>query len=158
MEADDLAYSFCEDNPNCICVSEDYDWLYNLSLKNNISVYRDNNLITRENFEYLFKYPVDKIGLDLFLRGDSKDSVTKPFRLKGNLLHNILTYKDIPDYIITNELSLDKLKTYIRLIFPIVNKKYLRHDGFITENTSKYISKYNLDFFRHYLVEEGTIL
>ena len=55
LEADDVAFCFCRDYNHCVCISEDYDWLYNLIANTNIKIYRGKHTITRDNFQPLFE-------------------------------------------------------------------------------------------------------
>ena len=158
LEADDVSFCFCRDNNHCICVSEDYDWLYNLTANSDINVYRNKTIVSKENFEFLFNYPLEKIELDLFLRGDIKDNVRKPFRLRGSILENIHRYKNINEYILKNKLENPEVSQYKNLIFPVSDQPYRIMEGRKNSKTQNYINHYNLDFLRSQLVEEQSLI
>lgn len=146
LEADDLSFCFCRDNDHTICVSEDYDWLYNLIANSDIRIYRKKKLIHLYNFENELKYPLQKIKLDMFLRGDSKDGVKKPFRLKGSLMENINKYESVDDYLEKNKIDKVKIDKYMSLIYPITSEKYDIIKGKTTSDTKKFVNTYRINF------------
>jgi hypothetical protein len=151
LEADDLAYSFCCDNDHTICISEDHDWLINLTAGEDIRIYQKGITVTRHNFEFHQGYPVDKIPLEQFLRGDSKDGVKKPFRLKGKVLENVSKFKDIEEYVKVNNLDNPDVKTYREVISPIRAKNYTVLCGKKSDKTKEYIRRYRMNFLREYV-------
>lgn len=148
LEADDVAYCFCRDNDHCICISEDRDWLYNLTANDDIRVYRGKHVITKYNFQPIHGYPVEKIGLGMFLQGDAKDGVKKPFRIKGKLLENINQYSSINNYITDRDLDKSTMIKYAKLILPITRFSYLIKKGRKTTKTLKFLRKYRLNFLK----------
>lgn len=150
LEADDLSYCLCKELDNSICVSEDRDWLLNLTANENIKVYRKNCLWHKLNFKQKKMFEIEKIPLFLFLSGDSKDGVKKPFRLKGTVLENINKYDSIEDYIDKNGISSSEIETYKKLIFPITDKHFEVMEGKKNECTRKVIDKYKLNFLKSY--------
>ncbi len=158
LEADDVSYCLCRDLNDCLCVSEDSDWTYNLTANSNIQLIQKKSLITRDNFEALYGFTVDKVGFFLFLKGDSKDGVRKPFRIKGSLVTNVLKYSGIEEYVRVHKLDLSTVRKYLALILPVISQPYKTIKGEINENTKKYINQYSLDFFRPLLIRERVLV
>lgn len=150
LEADDLSYCLCKELDNSVCVSEDRDWLLNLTANNNIKVYRKNCLWHKLNFKQKKLFEINKIPLFLFLAGDSKDGVKKPFRLKGSVLENVNKYDSIDDYIEKNRIDSQEVETYKKLIFPITDKRFEVLEGKKNECTREVINKYKLNFLKLY--------
>ena len=141
LEADDMAFNLCRELNNCVCVSEDYHWLRNLTANDNIKIYRKGHILHSLSFEQKMHYPVEKIPLFLFLSGDCKDGVKKPFRIKGSILENISNYSDIKDYCDCNDLGSPEVEKYKTLINPVTHIRFKVIPGTKTEVTSKIISK-----------------
>lgn len=153
LEADDIAYCFCRDKNHCTCISDDRDWLLNISANTDIKLYKSKVVVHRDNFQHLYGYPIEKIELKMFLDGDAKDGIKKPFRLKGKLLENVNKYESIKDYIKMNGLDLEKLKEYISLIAPVTDWDYKIIEGKKVKETKDIIRKYRLNFLKESILE-----
>jgi len=148
LEADDVSYCFCRDNNHCVCLSEDRDWAYNLTANTDIKLYQQKTLIHRSNFQNHFGYPVDRIGLALFLQGDAKDGVKKPFRIQGKLVENVLRYDSINDYVADRKLDKQDISHYLELLLPITNRRYGIRTGKRNSKTLDYISQNRMSFLK----------
>jgi hypothetical protein len=146
LEADDMSYHLCKEYDHSICVSEDRDWLINLVANDNIYVYQDGKMLHKYNFINEKGFPIEKIPLFLFLSGDSKDGVRKPFRLRGNPLQNTVKYESIKDYCIKNEIKDSEIEQYVSLISPVRHIPFNVYVGHKTDRTPVLLKENKIDF------------
>ena len=145
LEADDVAYDFCKKHDGTTCISDDRDWLINLTAGENIKVLRKKRLISKYNVVTDIGYPVEKIRLYLFLQGDSKDNVKKPFKVKSHKIA-MEKYNTPEEYCLNEGVTPEILGKYPALLFPIEGYNYEMTKGIKSESTIYFIRKYRLNF------------
>jgi len=154
LEADDIAYEFCKKNDGVICISEDLDWCRNLLCGSNTKLFKHKKLISRHNVQQVLGVPFEKIDLYLFLQGDAKDNVKKPFRVKSHE-EAMGKYNTPEEYCLGEGITSDTLGKYKELLYPIEGKGYNTIEGKKSEATKQYIQKYRLNFLNPSYNEGG---
>jgi hypothetical protein len=157
-EADDLAYNLCKKLNSCVLMSNDIDWIINLTANDNIRIVNGKETIHQSNFYLKYKFPIHKIPLYLFLLGDSKDSVKKPFRIKGDIVENVNNHESVEDYCKKNDILTEDVKLYKQLIYPFTGIEIDILKGKKTPHTRDIITKYKLEFLRSYLSKKKRLL
>jgi len=151
LEADDISYCLSKGANHLIHVSDDIDWMLNIVANTDIKVLRKGKLLHRSNFEEQMGFPIDKIPLYLFLKGDSKDSVLKPFRIKGSPEECLQQYNSIVDYRVRNSLNESpEVDKYLQLINPITHLRFEVQAGQRTDRTHEIMKYYKLKFNKSY--------
>jgi 5'-3' exonuclease len=148
LEADDMAFSLCKEYDQCICYSDDRDWILNLLVNNTTKILRMGKLLHYYNFEAIMGYDINKHSLVHFLKGDSKDGVKKPFRIKGTPESNTKEYSSIAEYCSKNEILEENVDLYKKLISPITHIPFDVMEGKTTEASRNIINHFGLKFDR----------
>jgi len=158
FESDDIAYNLCRTLERPIVWSDDIDWIVNFTVNPNVTWIRNKKLYTRMNFTGSFGFSFEKIPLYLFLLGDSKDSVSKPFRLKGPIEESVLHHADIADYLKKNNLTREEVSHYCDLLFPLKMKTLKTQEGIKTADSVKLAKQFRCDHFYKTLLKERKMI
>jgi len=158
MEADDISFCLIKKLNSCVMLTNDSDWLINFIAADNVRLSDNKETVHQSNFYIKYGFPVHKIPLYLFLKGDSKDSVKKPFRIKGDIVESSNQYDSIEDYCKKNELSGEDVEKYKKLIFPFTNVNMVITEGKRGEHTRDIINKYKLTWMKSYNTKQKRLL
>lgn len=144
LEADDVAYQYCCDHNNVLCMSEDRDWLSLLLCNENINIVRKKKVVCKMNFEELFGFPPEKIPLWLFLKGDSKDGVKKPFRVRSH--KKAMGFNTIDEYLASevNPALHPRVQFYRKLIESNTDLNYIEVKGKRTAEGKKVLKHHGI--------------